>query len=56
MGFSLQRILEGWPFSSSEDLLDPEIEPESLMSLALAGGFFTTSVVQNYLLETRKQL
>ena len=28
------------PFS--RDLLDPGVEPSSLMSLALAGGFFTT--------------
>ena len=28
---------------SSRELLDPEIEPESLMSPALANGFFTTS-------------
>ena len=28
---------------SSRDLLDPGMEPISLMSPALAGGFFTTS-------------
>ena len=32
----------GLPFSSPGDLPDPGIEPASLMSPALAGGFFTT--------------
>ena len=31
------------PFPPPGDLLDPEMEPMSLMSLALVGGFFTTS-------------
>ena len=31
------------PFPTAGDLPDPGIEPESLTSLALAGGFFTTS-------------
>ena len=30
------------PFPTSADLPDPGIEPSSLMSLALAGRFFTT--------------
>ena len=30
---------------SSKELLDPGIEPMSLMSLALAGGLFTTSAI-----------
>ena len=33
----------GLPFPSLGDLLNPGIEPESLMSPALAGEFFTTS-------------
>ena len=33
----------GLPCSPPEDLPDPGIEPASLKSLALAGGFFTTS-------------
>ena len=36
---------ESWsvlPFSYPGDLLDPEIEPASLASPVLAGGFFTT--------------
>ena len=35
------RILIWWPFPSSGDLPGPGIKPESLMSPALAGGFFT---------------
>ena len=31
------------PFPSPGELPDPGIEPESVVSLALAGGFFTTS-------------
>ena len=31
------------PFPSPGDLPDPGMEPESLVSPALAGGFFTTS-------------
>ena len=33
----------GLPFPSPGDLPDPGIEPTSLVSPALAGGFFTTS-------------
>ena len=33
------------PFPSSGDLPNPGIEPESLMSPALTGGFFTTSTI-----------
>ena len=36
-GILQARILERLPYPSSEDLPDPEIEPESLMSPALAG-------------------
>ena len=43
MGFSRQEILEWAPFPPPGNLPDPEIEPESLMPPALAGGFFTTS-------------
>ena len=35
------RILEGVAVSCSRDLSNPGIEPESLVSPALAGGFFT---------------
>ena len=39
MGFSRQEYWSGLPFPSPRDLPDPGTEP---MSLALAGGFFTT--------------
>ena len=41
-GIFQARILEQVAISSSGDLPDPEIEPESPASPALAGGFFTT--------------
>ena len=43
MGFPRQEYWNGLPFPSPGHLPDPEIEPMSLMSPALAGGFFTTS-------------
>ena len=43
VGFSRQEYWSGWPCPSPGDLPDPGIEPESLMPLALASGFFTTS-------------
>ena len=41
MGFSRQEYWSALPFPSPGDLPDPETEPASLMSPALAGGFFT---------------
>ena len=46
MEFFRQEYWSGLPFSPLGDLPDPEIEPESLASVALAGGFFTTSTTQ----------
>ena len=43
MGFSRQEYWSGLPCLPPGDLPDPEIKPMSLMSPALAGGFFTTS-------------
>ena len=43
IGFYRQEYWSGLPFPSPEDLSDPVIEPASLMSPALAGGFFTVS-------------
>ena len=43
MGFSKQVYWSGLPFPPPGDLLDPGIEPMSLESPELAGGFFTTS-------------
>ena len=43
MGFSRQKYWSGLPCPSPGDLPDPGIEPMSLLSPALAGGFFTTN-------------
>ena len=40
MGFSRQEYWSGFPCPHSEDLPDPGIEPKSLTSSTLAGGFF----------------
>ena len=45
MGFSRQEYWSGWPRPPPGDLPDPGIEPESLMSPALAGGLFTTGAI-----------
>ena len=42
MGFLRQEYWSGLPGPPPGDLSDPGIEPVSLMSLDLAGGFFTT--------------
>ena len=43
MGFSRQECWSGLPCPPPGDLRDPGIEPTSLTSPALAGGFFTGS-------------
>ena len=43
IGSSRQGYWSGLPFPPPEDLPNPGTEPASLMSPALAGGFFTTS-------------
>ena len=43
MGFSRQEDWRGLPCPPPGDLPDPGIEPTSVMSPALADGFFTTS-------------
>ena len=43
MEFSRQKYWSGLPCSPPGDLHDPGIEPATLMSPALASGFFTTS-------------
>ena len=43
VGFSSQGYWSGLPCPPAGDLPDPGIEPESPVSPALAGGFFTTS-------------
>ena len=44
MGFSRQRYWSGLPFPSPGGPPEPGMEPVSLRSLALVGGFFTTSI------------
>ena len=44
MEFSRQKYCSRLPFPPPGDLPDPGIKPTSLMSSALAGEFFTTSV------------
>ena len=43
IGFSKQKYWSGLPCPPPGDLTDPWMEPASLMSPALSGGFFTTS-------------
>ena len=43
MGLSRQEYWSGLPFPPPGDVHDPRIEPTSLLSPAVAGGFFTTS-------------
>ena len=43
MGFSRQEYWSGFPCPPPRDLPSSEIEPASLLSPALAGGFFTAS-------------
>ena len=43
MGFFRQEYWNGWPFPTPGDLPNPGVEPVSLASSALAGGFFTTT-------------
>ena len=44
MGFSRQEYWSGLPCSPLGDRPNPGTEPKSLMSPALTGGFFTTSI------------
>ena len=46
MGFSRQEYWNGLPCPPPEDLPDPGIEPESFMSPALGGRFFTNNATQ----------
>ena len=43
MEFSRQEYRRGLPFPPQGDLPDPGIEPVSLASPVLVGGFFTTA-------------
>ena len=43
MGFTRQEYWSGLTFPTPGDLLEPGMDPKSLTSPALAGGFFTTA-------------
>ena len=53
---SRQEYWSGLPFPLPGDLPDPGIEPASLVSPALAGGFFTTEPPRKLPLEGYKRL
>ena len=44
MGLTKQEYWSGLPFPTPGDLPNPGIEPASLVSTALAGGFFVTEL------------
>ena len=48
MGFSRKEYWSGLPFLPPGDLPDSGIEPVSLTSPGLTGGFFTTSATKIY--------
>ena len=50
MGFSRQDNWSGVPFPPPGDLPHPGMEPASLMSPALVGGFFTTHATREVLM------
>ena len=50
MGFSTQDYWSGLPWPFLGYLLDPRIEPPSLMSPALAGRFFSTGITWEVLI------
>ena len=52
MGFSRQEYWSGVPFLTPGDLPDSGIEPASLVSPALAGGFFTMSATWEVIFST----
>ena len=56
MGFSKQEYWSELPCSCPGDLPNSEIEPTSLMSPALAGGFFTTNTTWEALHEVAKEI
>ena len=53
IGFSRQEYWSGLPCTAPGDLPNPGIEPMSLTSLAVAGGFFTTNATWEALLTSQ---
>ena len=62
MGFSVQECWSGLPCPPPRDLPNLRIKPESLMSPALAGRFFTTSAtweaqtIQKIIVKRKKKI
>ena len=56
MGFSRQEYWSGLPCPPPGNLPDPGIKPTSLMSTALVGGLFTTSVTWEAQINTNKEI
>ena len=52
--FSRQEYRSGLPFPTPREFPNPGIKPVSLVSAALAGGFFTTVPLENTTLSTQK--
>ena len=52
--FSRQEYWSGLPCLPPGDLSDPGTEPMSLMSPAMAGGFFTTSTTWEALIKSKQ--
>jgi len=55
MRFYRQEYWSGLSYPSPGDLLDPGIKPMSLVSPALAGGFFTTRTTYEALGMTKEE-
>ena len=55
-GFSRKEYLSWLPHRPPGDLPNPGIKPASFMSLALAGGFFTTSTTWEALLKLARSM
>ena len=56
MGFFRQKYWSGLPCPPPGDLPNPGIEPASLMSPELAGGFFTYSATWEAILSCEEEL
>ena len=56
MGFPRKECGNRLPFPSPGNLPEPGIQPQSLMSPALAGGFFTTAPPEKCRLQSYIQL
>ena len=55
MGFPRQEYWSGVPFPPPGDLPDPRIEPTSVVSPALAGGFYLLKITEDKYLNYDKK-